>query len=72
MSNTRARDTGSSDRADRDGRFPVFPLLLGEKGKDSIFARAPNLELELVDTQVLDSRVIAVDYAPRSGGQSDR
>jgi dihydrofolate reductase len=45
-------------------RLVVFPLLLGEKGKDRIFARAPNVQLELVDTQVLDSRLIVLDYAP--------
>ena len=49
-------------------RVVVFPLLLGEKGDARIFARAPDLHLELVDTQVLDSRLLMVDYAPLSGG----
>jgi dihydrofolate reductase len=50
-------------------RLVVFPLLLGDKGKVAIFDRAPNVHLELVGTKVLDSRLLLVEYAPRSDGQ---
>lgn len=45
-------------------RLMVFPLILGENGKEPIYADYPRLPLELVDTTVLDSRLILLEYRP--------
>jgi dihydrofolate reductase len=45
-------------------RLMVFPLILGEAGKEPIYADYPRLPLELLDTKVLDSRLILVEYRP--------
>lgn len=43
-------------------RLMVFPLILGENGKEPIYADYPRLPLELVNTTVLDSRLILLEY----------
>jgi dihydrofolate reductase len=45
-------------------RLMVFPLILGETGKEPIYADYPRVPLELVNTKVLDSRVIMLEYRP--------
>jgi dihydrofolate reductase len=45
-------------------RLMVFPLMLGENGKEPIDADYPRLPLELVHTAVLDSRLLLLDYRP--------
>ena len=45
-------------------RLMVFPLILGEEGKELIYADYPRLPLELVKTTVLDSRLILLEYRP--------
>ena len=43
----------------------VFPLILGEAGREPIFAGYARTSLDLVETAVLDSRVVMLEYAPR-------
>jgi dihydrofolate reductase len=43
-------------------RLMVFPLILGETGKEPVFVDYPRLALELVATKVLDSRLILLEY----------
>ena len=45
-------------------RLMVFPLILGETGKEPIYADYPRVPLELVGTKVLDSRLIVLEYHP--------
>lgn len=46
-------------------RLVVFPVVLGESGREPIFAGLPDLDLELLASDVLDGRLLAVDYRPR-------
>ena len=43
----------------------VFPLVLGETGEQPILRGLPDVDLELLGTQVLDDRLVVMDYAPR-------
>jgi riboflavin biosynthesis pyrimidine reductase len=43
-------------------RLIVFPLILGETGKEPVYADYPRMPLELVDTKVLDSRLVLLEY----------
>lgn len=45
-------------------RLMVFPLILGDSGKEPIYVDYPRLPLELVSTKVLDSRLILLEYRP--------
>jgi RibD C-terminal domain len=45
-------------------RLMVFPLILGSAGREPIFAGYSQQGLELVDTKVLDSRLILLEYRP--------
>lgn len=45
-------------------RLMVFPLILGETGKEPIYADYPRVPLELVATKVLDSRLFLLEYHP--------
>ena len=45
-------------------RLMVFPLILGSVGREPIFAGYQQANLELIDTKVLDSRLILLEYAP--------
>src|SRR5260370_5422885 len=45
-------------------RLMVFPLILGSAGREPIYAGYPRLGLELIDTKVLDSRLILLEYRP--------
>jgi dihydrofolate reductase len=45
-------------------RLIVFPLILGSAGREPIYAGFPQAGLELIDTKVLDSRLILVEYRP--------
>ena len=40
----------------------VFPLILGEAGKEPIYADYPRVPLELINTKVLDSRIVLLEY----------
>ena len=45
-------------------RLMVFPLILGETGKEPIYADYPRVPFEFVGTKVLDSRLILLEYRP--------
>ncbi len=50
-------------------RLMVFPQILGATGEEWIFADLPDLDLDLVETKVLDSRLLLTEYGP---GPTDR
>jgi dihydrofolate reductase len=43
-------------------RLMVFPVILGTAGREPIYASYPRTGLELIDTKVLDSRLILIEY----------
>jgi dihydrofolate reductase len=45
-------------------RLMVFPLILGSAGREQVYASYPRMGLELIDTKVLDSRLILLEYRP--------
>jgi len=45
-------------------RLMVFPLILGHTGKEPVFEGYPRVPLELINTRVLDSRLILLEYRP--------
>ena len=45
-------------------RLMVFPLILGETGKEPIYNSLARTSLKLVETKVLDSRLVCLEYAP--------
>src|SRR5215217_1761857 len=45
-------------------RLTVFPLILGSTGREPVFAGLPDIHLELVDTEVLDARLLTLEYRP--------
>jgi dihydrofolate reductase len=45
-------------------RLMVFPVILGTAGRQPIYADYSRTALELVDTKVLDSRLILLEYRP--------
>ena len=45
-------------------RLMVFPLLAGPDGREPAFAEMASTDLELVDHQILDGRVLLVEYRP--------
>jgi hypothetical protein len=42
----------------------IFPLLLGDAGREPAFADYQRAGLELTGTRVIDSRIIMLDYRP--------
>lgn len=46
-------------------RLVVFPQVLSSSGRDLIFANLPDIELDLVATRVLDSRLVLLEYDVR-------
>jgi dihydrofolate reductase len=45
-------------------RLMVFPLILGSAGREPIYAGYLRTDLELINTTVLDSRLIFLEYRP--------
>jgi dihydrofolate reductase len=45
-------------------RLMVFPLILGQTGREPIYSDYPRVPLELINTKVLDSRLILLEYRP--------
>ncbi len=45
-------------------RLMVFPQILGETGREPIFSGLPDVDLDLVQTDVLDGRLVALEYRP--------
>jgi len=52
-------------------RLTVFPLILGSTGWEPIFAGLPDIHLDLVDTEVLDARLVTLEYRPATAQQTD-
>jgi dihydrofolate reductase len=53
-------DAGLVDRL----RLMTFPLLAGTSGREALFADVTPADLELTDHQVLDGRVLLIEYRP--------
>lgn len=51
-------------------RITIFPLLLGDAGREPIYPGYPQASLELLGTTVLDSRLVMVEYRPATGAAS--
>jgi dihydrofolate reductase len=51
---------GSVDRL----RLMIFPLIVGDSGREPFFADMASAALELVDRRTLDGRVLLVEYRP--------
>lgn len=51
-------------------RLMVFPQVLGETGREPLFSDLPDIDLELVDTSVLDGRLVALEYRPTDGDKT--
>jgi dihydrofolate reductase len=45
-------------------RLVVFPVVLGQDGREPAFGDHPRRTMELVDTRVLDGRLLALEYRP--------
>ncbi len=45
-------------------RILTFPLTLGADGREPIYAGYPRAGFELVGSQVLDARLVLVEYRP--------
>jgi dihydrofolate reductase len=45
-------------------RLVVFPQILGDTGREPAFAGLPDINLELVGTDVLDGRLVMLEYRP--------
>ena len=45
-------------------RLLIFPLTLGETGREPIFSALPDLSLELLKTSTLDERLMLLEYGP--------
>ena len=51
-------------------RLTVFPLILGSTGREPVFAGLPDIHLELVDAEVLDARLVTLEYRPATAQQT--
>jgi len=51
-------------------RLTVFPLILGSTGREPVFAGLPNIRLELLDTEVLDARIVTLEYRPATAQET--
>jgi dihydrofolate reductase len=49
-------------------RLMVFPLILGDAGREFIYAEFKRTALQLVGTKVLDARLILLEYEPQNRG----
>jgi dihydrofolate reductase len=45
-------------------RLMVFPQILGNTGREPIFEGLPDIDLKLAGTDVLDGRLVALEYRP--------
>jgi riboflavin biosynthesis pyrimidine reductase len=50
-------------------RLTVFPLILGSTGREPVFAGLPDIHLELVDAEVLDTHLVTLEYRPAATAQ---
>jgi dihydrofolate reductase len=47
-------------------RLMVFPQLLGDSGREPAFAELPDIDLQLGSTNVLDGRLLLIEYVPEA------
>jgi dihydrofolate reductase len=45
-------------------RLMVFPQVLGASGREPVFSGLPDIDLELLRTEVLDLRLVLLEYSP--------
>lgn len=45
-------------------RLLLFPQILGDTGREPLFASYPDINLELVGADTLDGRLVALEYRP--------
>lgn len=45
-------------------RLMIFPVILGETGREPIYTDYPRVPLDLIHTEMLDSRLILLEYSP--------
>lgn len=45
-------------------RLMVFPQVLGASGREPVFAGLPDFDLQLLRTEVLDLRLVLLEYSP--------
>jgi dihydrofolate reductase len=50
-------------------RLTVFPIVLGEDGREPFSVGRTRTGLELLDTKVLDSRLVVLEYRPANAGR---
>lgn len=53
-------------------RVMIFPLTLGDAGREPAFAGYQRAGLELAGTRVLDSRLVLLEYRPANGAEQGR
>ncbi|MGA7080387.1 MAG: dihydrofolate reductase family protein [Terriglobales bacterium] len=46
-------------------RLMVFPVILGNAGREPVFAEYARTKLELASSRTLDSRIMLLEYGPR-------
>jgi dihydrofolate reductase len=49
-------------------RILIFPLTLGADGSEPVYAGYPRADFELVRSEVLDSRLVLLEYRPAAAG----
>jgi dihydrofolate reductase len=49
-------------------RLTVFPIILGPRGREPLYEGFAHRELALVESRVLDSRLLRLEYRPVAGG----
>jgi len=45
-------------------RLMVFPVILGNRGREPMYSDFPQAALELIQTRSIDSAVILLEYRP--------
>ena len=53
-------------------RLMVFPQILGNTGREPIFEGLPDMDLELAGTDVLDGRLVMIEYRPATADKHRR
>lgn len=52
-------------------RLLVFPLILGDSGREPLFAELPDIQLELLSSTVLDGSILELEYQPQASLPTD-
>ena len=60
-----AQQMSLDDRASLSTPVVVFPLTLGDTGRERALSDYPRTSFELAGSSVLDGRLVALDYRPR-------